>query len=303
MSLDRLRSFIEVYRQRSITGAARTLGLTQPTVSNHIAGLETTLGRPLFQRRADGVVPTSVADELASDIGNTLDLAETALASAKARSQDMSGALQIIGHADFLAEVLSPRLVPLLREGIRVRLHMGDGPMVIQRLLDGDCDLGISAHPLTDKRLKSDVLYSAQTVAVAAPSVVERLQRSKNVPAALLNEPLLAYNLDLPLIDDWLQNNHISAPHSPPAVAGQDLRAQRLLLCQGFGWSVLPDFLCAPFIRSGELCALPPPVGNGQMTYYLIWQPSALREPRTAHARQSLLWQMGKGSHDIATVP
>ncbi len=40
MSLARLRTFIEVYRQRSISGAARTLNLTQPAVSQHIAGLE-----------------------------------------------------------------------------------------------------------------------------------------------------------------------------------------------------------------------------------------------------------------------
>ncbi|MFX4315554.1 LysR family transcriptional regulator, partial [Enterobacter sp. 63] len=77
MSLVRLRTFIEVYRQRSISGAARALNLTQPAVSQHISGLEVAVGRPLFERQAHGVVPTAAADDLAADIGNSLDTAES----------------------------------------------------------------------------------------------------------------------------------------------------------------------------------------------------------------------------------
>ena len=50
MSLPRMRTFMEVFRQRSISGAARSLNLTQPAVSQHIAGLEVAIGRPLFER-------------------------------------------------------------------------------------------------------------------------------------------------------------------------------------------------------------------------------------------------------------
>ena len=78
--LGRLRTFVEVYRQRSISGAARALDLTQPAVSQHIASLEGAIGRQLFERHAQGVTPTAAADELAADIGDRLDLAEAALA-------------------------------------------------------------------------------------------------------------------------------------------------------------------------------------------------------------------------------
>ena len=172
MSLVRLRTFIEVYRQRSIGSAARQLNLTQPAVSQHIAGLEVAIGRPLFERQVSGVIPTSAAEELAADIGDKLDAAEAALASARARSRDVAGALQLIGHADFMAEKLAPELAPLLEAEIRVRMHTGDGPMVTQMLLEGHCDLGISAHPVTDARLKSETILTDKVIAVAAPSVV-----------------------------------------------------------------------------------------------------------------------------------
>lgn len=267
------------------------LNLTQPAVSQHISGLEVAIGRPLFKRQANGVISTSVADELAADIGDKLDAAEAALASTRARSRDVSGALQLIGHADFMAEKLAPELAPLLQSGIRVRMHTGDGPLVTQMLLEGHCDLGISAHPVTDNRLKSETLLSGPVIAIAAPEVVTRIQQSPDFASALLQEPLLAYNLELSLVDSWLARNRIEAPDLIPAMVGQDLRAHRSLLIRGVGWSVMPQFLCERELESGELQMIPPPKAHSMINYYLIWLPSALRQPRIAHAQQTLVWQ------------
>ncbi len=294
MSLVRLRTFIEVYRQHSITGAARSLNLTQPAVSQHIAGLEVAIGRPLFERQSHGVVPTAAADELAADIGDKLDVAEAALASARARSVDIAGSLHIIGHADFMAEKLAPELLPLLREGIRVRMHTGDGPMVTQMLLEEHYDLGFSAHPVTDTRLKGELVLSDQILAVAAPEVAMRIKGHGEASTGLTTEPLLAYNLELSLIDHWLEKNRIRRTDLVPAVIGQDLRGLRSLLCQGFGWTLLPRYLCEPFLLSGQLEEIPPPISYTEIRYYLIWLPSKLRQPRIAHARQTLLWQLDK---------
>lgn len=294
MSLIRLRTFVEVYRQRSITAAARTLNLTQPAVSQHIAGLESTLGKALFERQTHGVLPTSVADELAADIGTKLDAAEAALATARARSTGIAGTLQVIGHADFMAEKLPEGLVPLLEADVRVRMHTGDGPLVIQTLLEGHCELGISAHPVTDERLKSEVIYADNVLAVASPAVVQRLTQAKSMPQALSVEPLLAYNLELSLIDNWMQQNGIPAPETLPAAVGQDLRALRSLLTKGYGWTVLPEYLCKAQLKRGELVAIPAPVRNTTIVYNLIWMPASLRQPRVAWAKEVLLNEINR---------
>ncbi|MCA7012579.1 LysR family transcriptional regulator [Dickeya dadantii] len=292
MSLARLRTFIEVYRQRSISGAARTLNLTQPAVSQHIAGLEMSIGRPLFERQTRGVTPTSVADELAADIGDRLDEAENALASVKARSLELAGALQIIGHADFLAAVVARQLLPLLEVGVRVRMQTGDYDAIIQSLIEGYCDLGISAAPSHDNRLKSELMLTDEVMAVASPQVVSRLMNTPDTLAAMQTEPVLAYSLTLPLIDNWFTANRVQAPAILPAMVGQDLRALCSLLCEGFGWSALPAYLCTPYIERGELREIPAPVARASRSYYLLWQPSALRQPRVAHARQALLFRL-----------
>ncbi len=293
MSLLRLRTFMEVYRQRSISGAARVLNLTQPAVSQHIIGLEVAIGRPLFERQPQGVKPTVVADDLAADIGNKLDDAESALASARARSMDVAGTLQIIGHSDFMAEKLAGELLPLLESGIRVHLHAGDGPMVSQMVIEGHCDLGITAHPVTDTRLKGDVIFTDRVIAIASPALAERLNSSEHFGRDLLNEPLLAYNLELSLIEHWLGKNRITFSSLLPAMVGQDLRGQRSLLCKGFGWTVMPEFLCREYLNEGKLARLKAPVGDTEIRYNLVWLPSALRQPRLAHTRQILLHRLG----------
>ena len=265
------------------------LNLTQPAVSQHIAGLEIAIGHPLFERLATGVTPTSAADELALDIGDKLDLAEAALASAKARSMDVAGVLQFVGHADFIAEVLSEQILPLLEAGIRVRMHTGDGAFVNNMLNEGHCDLGISAHPVLDSRLTSEKIMTSRALPVASPLVAQRIIDAPDLATAIATEPMLAYNLELSLIDNWIVKNKLKSDRLIPAVVSQDLRAQQKMLSQGFGWSVIPEFLCAEQIEKNELVEIPSPIGTCELHYYLIWSPSALRQVRVAHARQTLL--------------
>lgn len=291
MTLQRLHTFIEIYRQRSISAAARSLGLTQPAASQHLAALESTVGRPLFERTALGVLPTPAAEELAAQIGDTLDIAEAALASVRARSEELAGAIQIAGHLDFLAEVVGPLFLPLLDRGLRVRMHGGNRVRIEEMVLAGQCDLGISAYPIHDNRLRGEHVRDVSMIAVASPAVAERLNTAADFGAALHREPAIAYGVERPVLDDWLRHNgmqDITLP--PPAVTGQDLRGLCRLLRGGFGWSVMPDYLCQTYLERGELASIRTPIGHIIQQYYLLWAPSALREPRIAHARQTLVW-------------
>lgn len=55
----RLKVFIEVFRTGSFTKAAGNLGISQPAVSQNIAGLEKELGTRLFDRIRGDVLPTA----------------------------------------------------------------------------------------------------------------------------------------------------------------------------------------------------------------------------------------------------
>jgi DNA-binding transcriptional LysR family regulator len=58
------RSFLAAMREGSLSAAARTLGMTQPSIGRHIDALEAALGATLFTRGTDGLTPTPLAREL-----------------------------------------------------------------------------------------------------------------------------------------------------------------------------------------------------------------------------------------------
>jgi DNA-binding transcriptional LysR family regulator len=58
------RSFLGVLDEGSLSGAARLLGITQPTVGRHVAALEQALGIVLFTRSQAGLLPTEAAQSL-----------------------------------------------------------------------------------------------------------------------------------------------------------------------------------------------------------------------------------------------
>ncbi|EGD59909.1 transcriptional regulator, LysR family [Novosphingobium nitrogenifigens DSM 19370] len=287
---------MEVYRQRSISSAARALELTQPAVSQHIASLESAIGRQLFERHVHGVTPTAAADELAADIGDRLDQAEAALAAARARSAELAGAIRIIGNPDFLSEVVAPQLVPLLEAGMRVRLQTAGRDEVLHNLIEGHCDLGISAFPVQDRRLRSELIRTEPLIAVAGPAVAARILAAEDLADGLAAEPVLAYTLEQPLMEGWLERNNLLRDPVSPALIAPDLRGLRALLTVGFGWSVLPVYLCHSEIARGELVEIPAPIAVSQNAYFLVWTPSALRHPRIAHARQTLIWSLAQTS-------
>ena len=62
---DYYRTFLAVLRAGTLSGAARELGLTQPTTGRQITALEQALGgKALFTRSRSGLMPTRTALEL-----------------------------------------------------------------------------------------------------------------------------------------------------------------------------------------------------------------------------------------------
>src|SRR5258707_13498466 len=61
---ERQRAFLAVLSEGSLSGAARALGVAQPTVRRRIADLEASLGVVLFTRTPAGLDPTETAHAL-----------------------------------------------------------------------------------------------------------------------------------------------------------------------------------------------------------------------------------------------
>lgn len=104
------RSFLAVLDEGSLTGAAKALGLTQPTLARHIELLEAGLGgAALFTRSPRGLLPTERARALEPH-ARTMDSAAAALVRAASGELDVvEGAVRITA-----SEVVGVELLPAM---------------------------------------------------------------------------------------------------------------------------------------------------------------------------------------------
>ncbi|ALO97949.1 LysR-family transcriptional regulator [Streptomyces hygroscopicus subsp. limoneus] len=174
LDLNLLRTFLAVYRSGSFTGAARLLGLSQPTVTTQMRALERQTGRELFERLPRGVTPTPVADELAARIAAPLDEL-AAVAGPTPRAGARAEPVHLAGPAELLCTKALPALAPLIAEGVRLRVATGLTDPLLDELRAGRHDLVIATTRPRGRTVHAVPLTDEEFVLVAAPIWAERL--------------------------------------------------------------------------------------------------------------------------------
>ena len=109
-SWDHYRSLLAVLDEGSLSGAARKLGLTQPTIGRHVEALETELGAPLFTRSGAGLAPTQTALALRPHAEAMAAAAEALVRTASGEADAVRGAIRITASDIVSVEVLPPIL-------------------------------------------------------------------------------------------------------------------------------------------------------------------------------------------------
>lgn len=107
------RSFLGVLREGSLSGAARALGLAQPTVGRHIDALEQALGFTLFTRSQLGFTPTEAALALRPYAETLAATTSALLRVAASQGAGVRGTVRIAASEVIGVEVLPPILAAL----------------------------------------------------------------------------------------------------------------------------------------------------------------------------------------------
>jgi DNA-binding transcriptional LysR family regulator len=127
-SWDELRSFAEVSRDGSLSGAARRLGLTQPTLGRHIDALEAALGLTLFTRSPRGLTPTPAALALEPHVEAMATAAAALGRAASGEAAADRGAVRVTASDVIGCEVLPPILAAFhaAHPGIAIELALSN---------------------------------------------------------------------------------------------------------------------------------------------------------------------------------
>ncbi|MGZ9668259.1 LysR family transcriptional regulator [Pseudomonas sp. GNP014] len=167
ISWELYRSYLSVLQEGSLSGAARALGVAQPTVGRHIDTLEQQLGVSLFTRSQQGLLATEAAQALKPFAQSMQANAAALLRAAEAQGSGVRGTVRISASEVVGAEVLPPviaglqgqypelnvelvltnRVQDLLHREADIAVRMvapEQGSLIARRI--GDIELGLHAH-------------------------------------------------------------------------------------------------------------------------------------------------------------
>jgi DNA-binding transcriptional LysR family regulator len=186
------RSFAAVVEHGSLSGAARALRSSQPTIGRHIEQLEAQLGLALFERTVSGLRPNETALKLYGPIA----AARTAFAEANlmaAGAHDHAGGTVRITASAMISNYVLPKiLLPLRQNHPNIALEIVPSDSA-ENILLREADIAIRMFRPTQLDLVTKHLGDIKLVAVAHESYLSR-RGSPTDLADLLQHDLIGFD-------------------------------------------------------------------------------------------------------------
>lgn len=135
-------SFLAVFEQGSLMGAARQLGSSQPTIGRHITELEAQLGTALFERTGRGLVPTVAAQRLAESARVMETGAHSLLRAVNQTRNTVSGTVRLSASQPVACVLLPPILARMRLELPEVQVELVSSNTV-SNLLRREADIAV----------------------------------------------------------------------------------------------------------------------------------------------------------------
>lgn len=237
-----IRSFLAVAEHRSLSAAARTLKLTQPTLGRHINALERSLGVKLFTRSVHGLRPSEAALDL---VPHAKAMASTAAALARTASgeaADDRGSVRVTASDVIGAEVL-PLIFAQARArypGIAIELALSNRS---ENLMQREADIAVRMVRPTQRNLVARRIGDVPIHLYAHKSYVKRRGVPKTV-AALVEHDVIGYDTQS-LVIDGLSELGLAVTREAFALRSDNDLAQVALLRAGAGIGGLQKQLAA----------------------------------------------------------
>lgn len=166
-----LASLLAIAEHGSLSAAARSRGLTQPSISRQIQELEQRLGTMLVERTAQGARLTPAGEILADGARELLSGLANLPERVRARQGEVSGTVRL-GTVDSIGiYILPPILARFIHAHQRVQVEVvcQSSPNLMSMLLADELDvaIGTTEHP----KLTCERLYQNPVVAAYPPGM------------------------------------------------------------------------------------------------------------------------------------
>lgn len=156
-----VRTFHEVVRAGSYSGAARALGYTQPAITQQMKALERSVGSPLFIRVGRRMRLTEAGEALSRHAGVILEHMAVAQQQMSAITRLRAGRVRVCAFPSAGATLVPEALARLAtgHPGVRVELQESEPPESLERVVRGECDITLAfTYPGLDEQVPEELV-------------------------------------------------------------------------------------------------------------------------------------------------
>ncbi|MGN7868592.1 LysR substrate-binding domain-containing protein [Paracoccus sp. 22332] len=164
MNYLQIRAFHLVALEGSVRRAAEVMGVSQPTVSQHLKGLEERHGVRLFDKRGRGLVLTEIGAQLFNATGPLIEQAGAIEDLLDRRHQTATGRLRIVSDSPPLAVRIVRRLLAD-HPDISISIRKASVDAAVEALMDLRADIAIAVDPLIGTTLQITPLWTERLYA------------------------------------------------------------------------------------------------------------------------------------------
>ena len=276
---DLYRSFLAVLRSGSLSGAARDLDLTQPTVGRHVAELEEALGQPLFVRSQTGLAPAPAALHLRPHAEAMEAAAAALLREASGAINEPEGTVRLTASEIIGVEVLPPILTQFRETHPKIVIELVLSNLN-QDLLRRDADIAVRMARPTQSALLARRIGSIPIGLYAHRRYLTRHGTPKNLDE-LTGHTIIGFDSDASAIRS-LRQTGLPITRALFAFRSDSDHAQIAALRNGFGISGLQKRIAA---RDPDLVAVLPEAFRFELEMWLV-----MHEDLRASRRVRLLY-------------
>ncbi len=279
MNLRDLRYLVALADTHHFGKAAEACHVSQPTLSAQIKKLEEYLGAPLLERRPRQVTLTDAGVRVVERARRLLKEADDIREVARVDSDPLGGRLRV-GLIPTIAPYLLPRVAPKLRRSLpRLSLMLYEfrtGPL-LERVREGELDLGILALPAETEGLETRTLF-AESFVVAMPARHALAERKRLKVADLEGEHLLLLEEGHCLRDQALEVCSSISTDEDADFRATSLETLRQMVAAGLGVTLLPRLAAeGAYATARGLATRPFAPPAPQRTVGAAWRPSSTR--------------------------
>jgi len=290
LDLNLLRVFDAIYIERGISRAADRLNLSQPAVSNALARLRERIQDPLFERGAEGMMPTARAKSMAEPIRQALDLIDQSLRARHEFDYSRSTRSFVIAVEDYGENIILPRFLNWLAQvapGIRITIRPEPGTQLREELRAGQVDLALDYFVLGMDDFRNHCVMTDTLLSLARsdhPDIAERL--SLDTYLKLRHVALIPRSKTMPMIDLALAKRGL---HRHIAVQVPHFQSMPVIVQSTNMLCSLPKRMAMLYADHFGLQPYVLPLRIPQFPVYLIWHQSADNDMAHRWLREALI--------------